>query len=203
MSSTTAPSTSTPQPMPDPRPLLAHALDQAGRLVSETSPDRASHPTPCDDYDVAGLIDHVQAVVRRIGVVVSGEPFWTVPQQVQSSDWAADWATGRAETDAALAAADLDAMVQLPWGQAPVSGAIGSYVAELTTHAWDLAVATGRVEQLDPALAEAVLPGVRAQIPAETRGGEIPFGPVVDVPEDAPAYDRLAGWEGRDPAWAA
>jgi hypothetical protein len=30
----------------------------------------------------------------------------------------------------------------------------------------------------------------------------MPFEAEVPVPEDAPVYDRLAGWFGRDPGWA-
>jgi len=33
-------------------------------------------------------------------------------------------------------------------------------------------------------------------------GAGVPFGAVVEVPADAPAYDRLVGWLGRDPHWA-
>ena len=40
---------------------------------------------------------------------------------------------------------------------------------------------------------------VKQFVPAEPRGGHIPFGPVVAVPTDAPAYDQLAGWMGRQP----
>ncbi len=133
--------------------------------------------------------------------MVRGEPFFSVPLVWESREWAADWAEGRATTDAALAAADLDRIVALPWGEAPVSAAVGSYVSELATHSWDLAVATGREADLDPGLAEASLPIARAKVPAAGRGEGIPFDPVVEVPDDAPAYDRLVGWNGRDPRW--
>ena len=45
-----------------------------------------------------------------------------------------------------------------------------------------------------------VLDHARTRVPAERRGGPIPFEPVIDVPADAGAYERLAGWLGRDPA---
>lgn len=187
--------------IPDLRPLLAQALDQAGRLVRETDPALATRPTPCTDYDVATLIAHLQAVVRRIGAVVRGEPFFSVPREWVSEDWVADWDAGRAQTDAALASADLARVVALPWGDAPVGAALGMYVGEIATHAWDLAAATGRTDELDRSLATAALPGAMAKIPADARGADIPFGPVVPVPEDADPYDRLVGWNGRDPAW--
>lgn len=185
----------------DPRPVLDQALDQMGRLITETDPSIAASPTPCSEYDVAALVAHLQAVVLRIGAVVRGEPFWSVPREVASTDWAEDWAAGRRATDTALAAADLDRLVTVPWGEVPLRGAVGSYVSELATHAWDLAVATGRVDRLDPLLAEAALTAAKAKIPAEPRGDDIPFGPVVEVGPDATAYEQLVAWCGRDPRW--
>lgn len=187
----------------DHRPVLARALDQTGTLITMTEPGRAADPTPCSDYDVATLIGHQQAVVRRIGAVVRGEPFTSVPMVVESTDWATDWEVGRTATDAALADADLSQVVALPWGEAPIAAALGTYVGELATHAWDLAAATGRIAELDPAIAEAALPVAQATIPAQIRElPDIPFGPVVEVGDDAPAYDRLVGWNGRNPQWA-
>jgi hypothetical protein len=43
--------------------------------------------------------------------------------------------------------------------------------------------------------------GCRFHAP-EFRGPDMPFEAEVPVPEDAPVYDRLAGWFGRDPGWA-
>jgi hypothetical protein len=36
-------------------------------------------------------------------------------------------------------------------------------------------------------------------MPPENRGGDIPFGPVVDVPPDAGPYAQLAARLGRHP----
>jgi uncharacterized protein (TIGR03086 family) len=120
---------------------------------------------------------------------------------------AADQIAGLVDPDLPLAAptpceAQLDRDVTVPWGVVPGRAAGWGYVRELAVHAWDLASALGTVDALDPALADVVVDRVRAALPAEPRGGGIPFGPVVEVPDDAGAYERLVGWLGRDPSWA-
>ncbi len=141
-------------------------------------------------------------MVRRIGVVLGGQPFWSVPREVESTDWLSDWAAGRRTTEAVIADdACLSLDVSVPWGNVSGASALASYVGELTVHAWDLAEATGQVGRLDPALAEVALPAYQAKVPAEPRGGDIPFGPVVHVGPDAGPYEQLVAWTGRDPKW--
>ena len=188
----------------DPRKPLAAALDQAGSLIATVQPEQAHLPTPCDEYDVSQLIGHLQAVVRRIGVVLDGKPFWSVPREMESTDWIEDWKAGRAATEAVLADdAILTREVSVPWGTVPGASAAASYIGELSVHSWDLATAIGRLDLLDDSLATAALPAYMDKVPAEPRGPEIPFGPVVEVGEDATPYERLVAWTGRDPRWAA
>ncbi len=187
----------------DPRPALATALDQTGELIAGTHADQAGLPTPNQDWNVGELIGHLQAVVRRIGVVLSGQPFWAVPREIETTDWVSDWAEGRAQTDAVLADdALLARQVSVPWGEVDGASAAASYIGELSVHAWDLAIATGRTDQLNEQLAIGALPAYMDKVPAGQRGGEIPFGPVVEVPEDATGYQRLVAWTGRDPFWS-
>ena len=82
-----------------------------------------------------------------------------------------------------------------PLTSGPVFGAPG----RLSEHGWDLAVATGQVPKLDPALADAVLPVVQQMVPADARGGEMPFEAVIEVPPTASVYGRLAAYLGRQP----
>jgi hypothetical protein len=54
---------------------------------------------------------------------------------------------------------------------------------------------------LDDELAEHALAWSRGMLRPEYRGPDKAFGVEVPVAGDAPAYDRLAGWFGRDPDW--
>lgn len=196
MTTTTAPA--------DPRPALQRALDVADTVLATVTADDLDGPTPCAKFDVRTLRGHLLTVVRRIAVIFSGGRFDEVPHVtvVADDDFARDWADGRDAVIALLPTVPLDRPVTAPFGTVPAGAAMGSYIGELLVHSWDLAAVTGRADLLDEELAAAVLEVARHRIPADGRE-HIPFGPVVDVPEDAPASDRLAGWMGHDPAWAA
>ena len=189
---------------PDPRPLLARASDEVERFLLAVRAEDLNLPTPCTGYDVRGLLAHLVAVQRRTAHVARGGHFADTPQQVEGiadDAWARAWADARADAEGAWADdAVLTRTLHLPWGQAPGAAAGLAYVQELTTHAGDLAAGLGRTGELDDELAAGVLQGARRFLPAEPRGGQVPFGPVVDVPDTAPAWARLAGWTGRTPA---
>ncbi len=214
----TTPSTNTPGPpdtagpeasagAPDPRPFFARALDQSGRLVSAVTAADLDRPTPCTEYTVRQLLGHLVAVERRVAHISrGGQPFdvTSLVTDVPDDAWKQAWTTAREELDAALSEDDvLDRTFAHPAGVFPGRQVIFAYVSEMTVHGWDLAMATGRRDSLDESLAGASLGPTTQFLPAEPRGGHIPFGPVVDVPPDAPAYDRLVGWVGRDPSWTA
>ena len=203
---TTSTSSALQTQAPDPRPAFAQALDQAGRLVHAVTLDDLDRPTSCTDYTVRQLLGHLVAVERRIvHIAHGGHPFDVTSQvtDVADGDWAAAWGTARTDLDAALAEDGvLDRTFAHPAGDFPARQAIFAYVSEVAVHAWDLARAIASPVPLDQGLAEATLGPLTAFIPAEPRGGRIPFGPVVEVGAEATAYDRLVAWMGRDPRWS-
>jgi uncharacterized protein (TIGR03086 family) len=93
----------------------------------------------------------------------------------------------------------LDRVCRVPWGTVSGAVAVNSYARELATHSWDLAKATDRLEMLDDSIATYLLPMTKQYLPAEPRGGQIPFAPVVPVADDAAPYDQLVAWQGRRP----
>lgn len=188
----------------DPRDTFRAAIDQAGVVVGATPDDVLGRPTPCDEYDVRALLNHMDAVLRRVAHVLDGGAPFEVPSTVDDfadGDRDTTWKTDAAALETRLDDSVLDRMVTVPFGTMPGRGALAVYISELTTHAWDLASAIDRRDLLDDALALGCLPTMKGALPEEPRGGPIPFGPAVPVAADAGAYERLVGWLGRDPAW--
>lgn len=185
----------------DPRPVLVRALDQVEILLTSTDRAWRAEPTPCSEFTVDQLAGHLIGVAHRVAVILRGQPAMSVPSQVDSSAWADDWESARAELNPLIELADLARPVDVPWGTVPTAAALAMYAGEFAVHAWDLAAATGRAGEVDQTLAADALPSTMAKIPAEGRGQHVPFGPLVAVADDAPPYDRLVAWTGRDPAW--
>jgi len=185
--------------------LLERALDQTAAIIAAIPASQAGLPTPCPGWDVRALVRHlVGQDMRNFLVSVRGETTdWRAPADELRDDWAAEFQDRAGPLRAAWRAADLDQPIAMPGGgEAPLRGRADQQIAELATHDWDLVKATGQRANLDPALAEHALDWSHQVLRPEFRGPDKAFGPEVPVSPDAPAYDRLAGWFGRDPGWA-
>jgi uncharacterized protein (TIGR03086 family) len=188
----------------DPRPLQARAFDQAREAVAAARPEHMTLPTPCTEFDVRALLGHILAVVHRVTAVGRGEdpsllPF--VVTGVADDGWLAAYDAGVAELRSVWADGSLlEREMRLPWATMPGSMVVAVYTQEITVHGWDLAAAIGAQVDWDPAVGEAMLPLAHSILPADSRGEPIgnTFAAVVDVPESAGVYTRLAGWLGRD-----
>lgn len=188
--------------VPDLRPQLSRAQQWVASLIAGVSPDQLANPTPCDDFDVRTLIGHLYTGARRTAAMAKGIDARTVPfvTELPDSDLGAGYRDLIEASRDAWAVADLSAPVTAPWGSAPGAVAIGRYLQEALTHGWDLAVATGQQAEADRDLAEAALVIGHEALPAEPRGGNIPFGPVIESAPDATPTERLVNWTGRHTA---
>ncbi|MFF3429889.1 TIGR03086 family metal-binding protein [Streptomyces sp. NPDC002602] len=191
------------RPSTDPRGGLFKVVALAHEVLAGIRPDQYDEVTPCPDYSVRDMANHLVSVLRRVAVLGAGGSFMSVPhfaEDIADGDWAEAWAVSVKEFDAVWSdPAVLGRQIGLPWG--PVPGVVASviYTNEFVLHVWDLAKATGQNPAWDPEMLAAPLANMHRAVPAEPRGGQVPFGPVVEVHEDAPAIDRLVGWYGRRP----
>ncbi|EFF91951.1 conserved hypothetical protein [Streptomyces sp. e14] len=185
----------------DPRPLLLSALDQLERLVGRLDTARLDRETPCAEYDLRALLGHTVGAVHRIAYVGEGGRGLDVAAaagRIADTDWGG--AVCRAHRRLAAAWADeakLDREVEVPWGLVPGRIALSGYVMEVVTHTWDIAQVIDPAAELDERLSQAALDIAQKVLPPEPRGGEVPFGEVRPVPDDADVHTRLAGWLGR------
>ncbi len=193
----------TEQPVHDPCPAFARAVDQAERQVAAVRPDELARRTPCADYDVRALLGHLVAVLHKIAIVGAGGDSRGMPDVIDGvadDGWCSVFAQARGEVERVWAEkALLDGMVTLPWATIPGRSALDAYTHEFTVHSWDLAHATGRLTDLDPELAVRALEAFPMYAPPEERSGEGRFGPVEQAPVDADVYTRLAAYLGRRP----
>lgn len=192
----------TTETITDPRPLYFRALSWVSGLADAVHPDQLAGPTPCAGFDVRTLLAHLVTTVRRPAAVAAGtDPMAHPPVSDDVLDApAAAYATESAALRDAWSgpAGDtlLDRRVRLPWGEVPGREALWGFLNETLVHGWDLAVATGQDPEADPDLATAVLAAFRRLLPAEPRGGTVPFAAVVPSAPGAGPTERLANWSG-------
>jgi len=184
----------------DPRLHYRTALTWVRTLADGVPADRLADPTPCAEWDVRGMLGHLVATVDRLRVIGEGGDPRTTPRVVEgvADDGWTDALIAAEDKMAAVWADDavLDELVTVPWGRVPGRAAVWGYIREALVHGWDLAVATGQDGEADPATAEAVLAVTQRVMPAESRGGPIPFAAPVDPRPGAGPTERLANWCG-------
>ncbi len=191
---------------PDP----AHMLDLLGRatpvtrqLIEGLADDDWSAPTPCPDWTVLEVIEHMVSDLAQFADVGAGAGFDPLAQMSLSpADALAafDEAAGRmlsTWSDPAVAGR----LHSMPWGDTPGATLIGFMVMEQLAHGWDLARATGHTPAYDPDLIAESLAAAEANDDPSIRVPGM-FGPIVTVSADAPTIDRVAGFLGRDPDWS-
>jgi uncharacterized protein (TIGR03086 family) len=191
--------------MPD----LRAATGQLATLVSRVDDTQLDAPTPCPEYTIADLLDHIARLTVAFGEAGRKERATNTSPPVPGSrtNLVADWRT-RIPADADMLAdawADDDAWdgttviagMEMP---ASVVGAVGCN--EVVVHGWDLARAIGWPFDVDDDIIATCMAFVGPMSEPRAEAQRAPaFGPVVAPPADASPLERLIALNGRDPAW--
>lgn len=191
----------------DRRTSLVAAYAHAARVAGAVRADQLGGPTPCPDYDVASLVDHLVGAGWRAVSVGRGETptgegefphveLTEAPGQLHQAGEEA----GRAWSDDRLTST-----TTMPWGETYTgSTLVDMYLAELVAHAWDLAMATGQPVDCDEELAADALAGARVMLRPEYRdamGPGSPYGAEQPAGEGASTLERFAAFTGRRLDW--
>lgn len=171
----------------NPVAVLSRALDQVGDLLDRVRAEDLDRPTPCHDWKVSRLVDHVVAdPTLFVEMMRGGQPDWSAEPEHVGGDWG----------DAFRSAAD---DLRRAWdGQdEPATAGADWQTAEFAVHAWDLARSLGvPTDELDHEAAARGLEFMRANLTVDNRGAA--FAAERTAPPDAPVPDRLAAFAGRE-----
>ena len=166
-------------------------------LIAGVRPEQSRAPTPCTEWDVRALVNHVVGGTRFFVANIRG-----TEQPDRSRDFLGD------DPVAAFAAAArdlhvtflepgvLDAVFPSPLGERPGRALVQMRITEQLVHGWDIGTATGQRLEVPAEVVESVLAGLRQTVPGTGRPGAI-FKDEQPAPPDAPALDRLAAFLGR------
>jgi uncharacterized protein (TIGR03086 family) len=182
----------------DPIALARRAYELAGRTVAGVRPEHLDSPTPCSEWTVRDLTNHMIGAHFYFTAALRGQE---MAPDAPPPDFAARDPSGtfnQASSEMLRAwgeAGALDGTVKTLMGPMPAQMLIGMFTMDNLVHAWDLARATGQDESLDPELAEQMLVMIHHVNPP--RGEGSPFGPEQPAPERATAVQKLAAYLGR------
>lgn len=192
----------------DPGQAAEHLID----LITQVPDDLLDAPTPCSDYRLRDLLAHIGGVaVNYIAAArrpaAPGAPL-AVPDHNRPQlvgDWrrrlpadvralATAWRQPAAWTGTAVRADGCE-----------MAGDYAGLIVfdELVVHSWDVARSLGRPYHGDP---DAIRAAHRFHLifsrPGQETWREGLFGPLIEVPDDAPLLEQVLGLAGRDPGWS-
>jgi uncharacterized protein (TIGR03086 family) len=187
--------------------LLLAVLDDLAAVVDGITPGQLHDPTPCAEYDVKQLRDHVTGWLTTFaeGFADPGgqAPRASLDGYQTPGDPAAEVRAAAGTMGTALKAGAARRPLKLGGSAMPGEMALGMILWEYQMHGWDLARATGQRWSPPPAAAAESLGFAPTMLTPDYQGEGKAFASPVSVPETAPPLDRLLGMSGRDPGWTA
>jgi uncharacterized protein (TIGR03086 family) len=173
-------------------------LDELGPLlagvVGGITPDQLANPTPCTDFDVRGVLEHMIGGATAFAAGFRG----VEPTTPDLRDVLAAFGPALTELAASITAPGaLDRTIQAPFGEVPGETFARFVVMDGLVHGWDIATATGQAYDPPAAVvAEADAFG-RQAIADGMRDGDT-FKAAVEPPAGASQLVKLVAFTGRE-----
>jgi uncharacterized protein (TIGR03086 family) len=180
--------------------LYEAACDMFTEKMHSVRPDQWELPTPCTEWNVRQLVNHVTVenmwaphllagrTVAEIGNALSGDMLGPDPVRT--------WDTAVAEArEAATTPGAAERTVHLSYGDDSAANYLMQMFTDHLIHGWDLATAIGANQRLPDHLVTACQQWFDRVEPMMRAGGLI--GPPPPVPPDADAQTRLLARFGR------
>jgi uncharacterized protein (TIGR03086 family) len=186
--------------------LYARSVDEFLEAVSRVPDDAWAGPTPCTDWDVRALVNHVVGEDRWVVPLLDGRSIAEVGDTLDgdllgAAPREAAVAAGKSASAAFAEPGATERTVHLSFGDFAGAEYAWQVLVDHVVHTWDLLAAIGADRSLDLGLVEASAGWWSGWEEGYRGAGAV--GPRVEVPAGAPGQDLLLGSFGRDPAWTA
>lgn len=184
--------------------LHRRTIEEFLRAVRSVHSDAWPGPTPCPDWDLRALVNHVVAedrwtvplcrgaTLEEVGDSLDGDLLGTDP--VAAAEEAADAAKA-----AVAQAVPTRRQVHLSYGDEDIEEYVYQLCADHLVHGWDVAIAAGADTRLDPEAVTAVAGWYADREKRYRHAGVV--GPPTPGAYDHPQDQLLAAF-GRDPLWS-
>jgi uncharacterized protein (TIGR03086 family) len=183
----------------DVRELFGRALARFGQHVHAVGDDQWHLPTPCAEWDVRQLVNHLVSENRWIPPLLAGGTVAEVGSSLDGDLLGEDpkgaWDRAAEEAERAVRETPPDRTVHLSGRDAPASQYVFEVFADLAVHAWDLAQAVGADGTIDPDIAEAIYARYSPVERALKRSGQ--YGEKIEAPPEASPQTKLLALFGR------
>ncbi|GAA1111346.1 TIGR03086 family metal-binding protein [Kribbella jejuensis] len=169
-------------------------------LVSGVASDQWSAPTPCSDWDVRALVNHVVGEERWVVPLMEGKTIAEVGDALDGDllgDDPAGAASSAAREATAAASSPID-KVHLSYGDEDPPEYLRQLAADHLIHGWDLAVAIGVPPRMEPELVDEVGTWFAQREELYRRAGII----AEHIDGYTEPADALIAASGRDPHWS-
>lgn len=174
------------------------ATQRAARSVlGGVSENQLTAASPCSEWNVAALIDHLVGSQHWFLEAISAAKPAEAGADASTGDYRAAFDEVSASVMDALSADGFESRaVELPFGTFTGAQFVDFVGLETLAHSWDVAKATSQDTDLAPDAAAHLLEVAQTMM-GDDRVENANFGSVQPCAPDAPAADRLAAFLGR------
>jgi uncharacterized protein (TIGR03086 family) len=178
---------------------LQAGIDQARPTIASVTSEHYQLPTPCTEWDVAQLVNHMLGALtmyRDVAVTGAADPSISGRDLAGADPLAAFDQISAEVIEAWNVPGRVDGMAALPWAEMPAALALEFPATDMVVHTWDLATAIGHAPAWDDDLVAATTVFCREALAAPDQRGPA-FAPPVAAPSGATPIEELVNFLGR------
>jgi len=183
----------------DAKSLFNEAVKEASGCVLRVEPEQLGNATPCTDWDLRELVNHMMNELSWIPDLLAGKTIAEVGSKYDGDlvgdDASGSWRRTLMRAMDAVAEADSQTTVHLSYGDFPAEHYIRESGADMLIHGWDVGQAINCSVIFDKQLAQAVFDFVKPRA-EEFRASGL-FGEQIPTQDSDSVQVKLLAFYGR------